>query len=151
MPVLLRAFPQGLEAGLTKTYNRFHDPDETAPDIVRLRQLHVAMDEAVAAAYGWGDPSAGSGQALSLDHGWHETRQGLRYTISAPARREILARLLELNHQRYAEEVAAGLHEKKKGRGRRSKGRGQRSEARSKKKSKSPADSAEDDGQMRLF
>lgn len=29
------------------------------------------------------------------------------------ARREVLARLLELNHQRYAEEVAAGLHEVK--------------------------------------
>ena len=42
--------------------------DETAPDIARLRQLHVAMDEAVAAAYGWQD--------IPLDHGWHETRQG---------------------------------------------------------------------------
>ncbi|NDD64722.1 MAG: restriction endonuclease, partial [Acidobacteria bacterium] len=39
--------------GLTKTYNRFHDPDETSTDIQKLRDLHVEMDQAVAAAYGW--------------------------------------------------------------------------------------------------
>ena len=32
--------------GLTKTYNRFHDPNEDSPDIVRLRELHAAMDRA---------------------------------------------------------------------------------------------------------
>ena len=62
---------------------------------------------AVAAAYGWTD--------LDLGHGFHETKQGLRFTISEPARREVLARLLKLNHERYAEEVKQGLHEKKKG------------------------------------
>jgi hypothetical protein len=36
----------------------------------------------------------------------------LRYTISEAARREVLARLLALNHQRYEEEVKVGLHEK---------------------------------------
>ena len=92
--------------GLTKTYNRFHDPDETSADIQKLRQLHVEMDQAVAAAYGWAD--------LDLGHGFHQTKQGLRYTISEPARREVLGRLLKLNHERYAEEVAKGLHEKKK-------------------------------------
>ena len=91
--------------GLTKTYNRFHDPDETADDIQKLRELHVEMDNAVAAAYGWTD--------LDLGHGFHETKQGVRFTISEPARREVLARLLKLNHERYAEEVAQGLHESK--------------------------------------
>ena len=52
---------------------------------------------------------------LDLDHSFHETSQGIRYTIGPDARREILDRLLELNHARYAEEVAAGLHAKKKG------------------------------------
>jgi hypothetical protein len=33
-------------------------------------------------------------------------------------RREVLTRLLNLNHERYAEEVHQGLHEKKKPRGR---------------------------------
>jgi len=40
--------------------------------------------------------------------------QGDRFTISEAARREVLDRLLELNHQRYAEEVAQGLHDKGK-------------------------------------
>ena len=41
--------------GLTKTYNRFHDPDERSPDILKLRELHAAMDRAVLDAYGWAD------------------------------------------------------------------------------------------------
>jgi hypothetical protein len=91
--------------GLTKTYNRFHDPDEPSADIQKLRDLHVEMDNAVAAAYGWTD--------LDLGHGFHETKQGIRFTISEPARREVLQRLLKLNHERYAEEVKQGLHGKK--------------------------------------
>ena len=63
------------------------------------------MDQAVAAAYGWSD--------LDLGHGFHETKQGVRYTISEAARRTVLDRLLALNHQRYDEEVKAGLHQKK--------------------------------------
>lgn len=38
--------------GVTKTYNCFHNPDETSADIQKLRQLHVEMDKAVVAAYG---------------------------------------------------------------------------------------------------
>ena len=41
--------------GLTKTYNRFHDPDERSADIARLRELHAAMDRVVLDAYGWTD------------------------------------------------------------------------------------------------
>jgi hypothetical protein len=92
------------QEGLTKTYNRFHNLQELAADIVKLRELHQEMDEAVAAAYGWQD--------LALGHGFHETKQGVRYTICEEARREVLDRLLRLNHERYAEEVALGLHEK---------------------------------------
>jgi hypothetical protein len=90
------------QEGLTKTYNRFHDPAEAAEDIAELRRLHVAMDQAVAAAYGWAD--------LDLGHGFHETRQGQRYTLHPDARQEVLDRLLALNHERYAEEVEQGLH-----------------------------------------
>jgi hypothetical protein len=98
------------QEGLTKTYNRFHNPDETDADIQRLRELHVEMDKAVAAAYGWAD--------LDLGHDFHQTKQGRRFTISEAARREVLGRLLKLNHERYAEEVAKGLHDKKgKGKG----------------------------------
>ena len=62
-----------------QTYNRFHNPEEAAADIERLRELHVEMDRAVADAYGWGD--------LELEHGFHETKQGVRFTISEEARR----------------------------------------------------------------
>ncbi len=95
------------QEGLTKTYNRFHEPDESAADIQKLRELHVEMDKAVASAYGWDD--------LNLGHGFHKTKQGTRFSISETARREVLARLLKLNHERYAEEVAQGLHDKAKG------------------------------------
>ncbi len=93
------------QEGLTKTYNRFHDPNETADDIAKLRSLHIEMDQAVAIAYGWQD--------LDLGHDFHPTKQGIRFTISETARREVLDRLLQLNHDRYAEEVAQGLHDKK--------------------------------------
>ena len=36
-------------------------------------------------------------------------------SANPPALRKILARLLKLNHERYAEEVQPGLQEKKKG------------------------------------
>ena len=54
------------------------------------------MDHAVAAAYGWTD--------LNLGHGFHQTKQGIRYTISDAARPTVLDRLLALNHERYAAE-----------------------------------------------
>ncbi|NNJ12065.1 N-6 DNA methylase [Chloroflexales bacterium ZM16-3] len=41
--------------GLTKTYNRFHDPYEHDAEIAELRELHAAMDRAVLDAYGWSD------------------------------------------------------------------------------------------------
>jgi len=41
--------------GLTKTYNRFHDPRERSPEIRKLRELHTAIDRAALAAYGWAD------------------------------------------------------------------------------------------------
>jgi hypothetical protein len=97
------------QAGLTKTYNLVHDPKCADSDIAELREIHRQIDHAVAHAYGWDD--------LELDHGLHETRQGIRYTVGAVARQEILDRLLELNHERYAAEVAAGLHDKKRRKG----------------------------------
>ena len=43
------------DEGLTKTYNRFHDPDERSNAIGELRRLHDAMDRAVLDAYDWPD------------------------------------------------------------------------------------------------
>jgi len=91
---LAKGRQEGRQEGLTKIYNRFHDRSERSADISELRRLHVAMDNAVAAAYGWSD--------LELGHSFHETKQGLRYTISEGARRTILDRLLQLNQERHA-------------------------------------------------
>lgn len=94
------------QLGLTRTYNRVHNRDGHDPDVARLRLLHVELDVAVRGAYGWSD--------LELDHRHWETPQGMRFTVGPEAKDELLDRLLELNHERYAAEVAAGLHRKKK-------------------------------------
>jgi hypothetical protein len=98
---------QSLQLGLTDLYNRFHDADETSSDIRRLRELHIKMDQAVADAYGWDD--------FILNHGFNETKQGVRFTISEENRRYALENLLKLNNERFEEEVKQGLHGKKKG------------------------------------
>ena len=95
--------------GLTALTNRINDPKQNDDDVVRLRALMVQMDTEVAAAYGWDD--------LDLDHGFHDTRIGRRFTICEAAREEVIDRLLELNHERYKEEVRQGLHAKKGGKG----------------------------------
>lgn len=96
----------GTHRGLTKTYNRVHNPDEHDAGIARLRKLHIDLDHAVRDAYGWSD--------LELNHHHWETPQGMRFTVSPEAKDELLDRLLELNFERYATEVAAGLHDKRK-------------------------------------
>ena len=96
------------QAGLTTTYNLVQEERCTDSDIRQLRDIHRAIDVAVVHAYGWDDLLA-----AGLDHGFHDTRQGPRYTIGAVVRQEILDRLLELNHERYAAEVKAGLHAKR--------------------------------------
>jgi N-6 DNA Methylase len=112
--------------GLTKTYNRFHDPEEHDPDILRLRELHAEMDRAVLDAYGWTDiptdcefildyedeedeADAGSGKK------GRQKKKPWRYRWPDDVRDEVLARLLELNKQRYEEEVRLVLHAKGKG------------------------------------
>jgi hypothetical protein len=99
-----RAIMLSRSEGVTKIYNAVHDHQETSPDILDLRELMIEMDRAVAAAYGWND--------LDFGHDFHKTKQGMRFTISARARQEVLARLLTLNHERYADEVRRGLHER---------------------------------------
>lgn len=85
--------------GLTKLYNLVHDPelaDAADPDVARLREIHVEVDEAVTQAYGWDD--------LPLDHQFSTYRQMTRWSISPAARVEVLDRLLEENHRRAAQE-----------------------------------------------
>jgi hypothetical protein len=95
--------------GMTKTYNRFHDPDERGEDIVRMRELHAEMDRAVLHAYGW-DDLAERAEPIFLDETNEDdhTYQGRLFWPSA-LREEVLARLLALNADRHAEEVRRGL------------------------------------------
>jgi hypothetical protein len=84
--------------------------EEAIAGIVKLRELHVEMDNAVLDAYGWQD--------VELKHDFYEVdylpeNDRIRFTIHPDARKEILKRLLELNHRIHAEEVAAGLWDKK--------------------------------------
>ena len=129
-----------MQLGLTKTYNLFHSNaitaqrihdkdkqvaslqkhlektantisfDEAIQGILKLRELHVQMDEAVLDAYGWND--------IALKHDFYEVdylpeNDRVRFTIHPEARKEVLKRLLDLNHKIHAEEVEAGLWEKK--------------------------------------
>ena len=138
----------GLQLGLTKTYNLFHSNavtsqgineedkqvaalqkhltktegtisfNESIQGILKLRALHLQMDEAVLEAYGWRFDSAQRPDIL-LRHDFYEVdylpeNDRIRFTIHPDARKEVLKRLLELNHKIHDEEVAAGLWDKKK-------------------------------------
>ena len=90
------------DLGLTKLYNLVNDPGleaGTDPDVDRMRAIHVELDAAVAAAYGWED--------LDLTHGFHTYRKMTRWTVPPATRVEILDRLLEENHRRAAAKASA--------------------------------------------
>ena len=95
--------------GMTKTYNRFHDSNETAEDIRRLRELHAAMDRAVLEAYGWRDLAARA-EPIFLDEN-NEDDHTYQERLFWPSdfRDEVLARLLALNAERHADEVRLGI------------------------------------------
>ena len=83
------------DLGLTKLYNLVNDPAVTGDsDVDRMRELHVEVDAAVVAAFGWED--------LPLAHGFHTYRQAERWGPSPQTRTELLDRLLLENHVRAA-------------------------------------------------
>jgi hypothetical protein len=98
-----------LQKHLDKIVNTisFH---ESIQGILKLRELHVQMDEAVLDAYGWND--------IELKHDFYEVdylpeNDRVRFTIHPDARKEVLKRLLELNHKIHEEEMNATLLGKK--------------------------------------
>jgi hypothetical protein len=77
--------------------------DSALAGILELRRLHIELDTTVRDAYGWQD--------LDLAHDFHEVEtlpenDRTRYTITPQARKDLLTRLLKLNHQRAAQEAA---------------------------------------------
>lgn len=95
--------------GLTRTYNRFHNPSDRAPEIQRLRELHHALDLAVLRAYGWDDLAARAAPEFLTGETEPDHRYQGRLFWPAPFRDEVLARLLDLNRARAAEERRLGL------------------------------------------
>ncbi len=94
--------------GLTNTYNRFHDREEQDPEIVKLRELHAAMDRAVLDAYGWTDIKTDCEFLLDYEideEEWGDKKKPYHYRWPDEVRDEVLARLLELNAKRAKEEV----------------------------------------------
>ena len=97
--------------GLTRIYNHFHDPHENAPEIITLRSLHAAMDRAVLDAYGWHDIPTDCEFLLDYEideEEWGARKKPYRYRWPDEVRDEVLARLLELNAGRAAEEARFG-------------------------------------------
>ena len=100
------------DEGMTKTYNRFHDPDGRDPRIAELRELHAAMDRAVLRAYGWDDISTDCEFLLDYEideETWGKKKKPWRYRWPDEVRDEVLARLLALNAERAAAESLARL------------------------------------------
>lgn len=93
--------------GMTKTYNRFHDPAERSPAIVRLRELHAEMDAAVLRAYGWDDLAEIAEARFLTEADEPEYAYQGRLFWPAPFRDQVLARLLDLNRERAAQEALA--------------------------------------------
>jgi hypothetical protein len=114
--------------------------NEAVRDIKKLRELHVEMDQAVLTAYGWDRKATEEDHkrqaeekkkipdkfypplydtAIDLRHDFYEVdylpeNDRVRFTIHPDARREVLKRLLELNHAMHEWEVRQGLWDKKK-------------------------------------
>jgi len=133
-----RTLMRQLWLGLTDIYNLFHTSELTSElvakvsrkpieeantgyrGLLKLRQLHRGLDEAVRNAYGWHD--------LKLGHDFYEVEtlpenDRVRYTISPTARKEVLRRILALNHERAKAEqdVQTAVNISPRPRGRRAK------------------------------
>ncbi|MFP5504431.1 MAG: Eco57I restriction-modification methylase domain-containing protein [Candidatus Sericytochromatia bacterium] len=94
------------DQGLTATYNRFHDPDDHDPGIIRLRELHDDLDRAMFKAYGWNDllvePAFFSlyDEPEDAEATGKRKKQAFRYRWPDAVQDEVFARLLALNAER---------------------------------------------------
>ncbi len=92
-----------------KLYNLVYDRAVIEGDFAKLRAIHVEIDEAVREAYALDEEREPqirefeakiasaplpSWQEIDLGHGFHETRQGVRFTISPQARTDVPDKLL---------------------------------------------------------
>lgn len=104
------------QIGLTTLYNKINNHKDD--DIEDYRVLIKNLDKEVLIAYGWHEASQKWGKPIDLRHDFYELEylpenDRVRYTIHPEARKEVLKRLLLLNHESFEEEAKKGLHKKK--------------------------------------
>jgi methylase of polypeptide subunit release factors len=88
---------QSLNKGLTTIYDLVHDPQEKSSEVRPLRKLHAELNQLALKAYGWTDLSC-------LEHGFHKTREGIRFTLGPEHLDEIHRRLVVMNVRFHNEE-----------------------------------------------
>jgi hypothetical protein len=95
-----------LSLGLTPLGNRLNSQEDGASDILRLRELHAAMDKAVLEAYGWNDITPA--YEFSGDYENEDGTAGdVRLNFTEEVRDVILKRLLDLHAERLKAEQTA--------------------------------------------
>lgn len=102
-----------LQLGLTKLSNRLNSQDDHSPEMIRLRELHAAMDKAVLDAYGWTDivPAYEYSGDYENEDG---TPGSVRLNFAEEVRDDILKRLLALHAERVKSEQAQAPAESQK-------------------------------------
>jgi hypothetical protein len=110
-----------LQLGLTKLSNRLNSPDDRSPEIIRLRELHAAMDKAALDAYGWSDIEPA--YEFSGDYENEDGSAGsVRLNFTEEVRDKILQRLLALHAERLkAEQEQAQAESPKKAKAKKAK------------------------------
>jgi hypothetical protein len=94
---LRQSLMQELGVGLTGFYNAFHDQARSNERLLELRRRQAEINRAVLARYGWHD--------VLTEEAFHQVSylpagHNSRFTVSEPARLEILKRLAMLNRER---------------------------------------------------
>jgi hypothetical protein len=88
------------QCGLTALYNMFHDETCSNQGLEELRGMQVALNQAVANAYGLTD--------FPLTYDFYDSDVGRRFTVSGSTRKQILRHLSELNVRQKAVEQEDG-------------------------------------------
>ena len=81
------------EKCLTELYNSFNDRNNQTDGVQTLRTLHVEMDYKVCRAFGL--------HSIELNHGFHQTQQGEKFTISKEGKQGALSQLLVQNIEQF--------------------------------------------------
>jgi hypothetical protein len=101
----------------TELYNEIHKPNGILKNCKMYDEIRLT-DKKVLDAYGWHEDNPIWGKQIELRHDFYDVdhlpeNDRVRFTIHPDARKEVLKRLLELNHKIHEEEVTAGLFDKK--------------------------------------